>query len=171
MVSRLFLYIKSKEMRKKTIILFIVLLAAFSAQAADIQLVVETTDGEKVYFALSDPPELTFSGKNMRIATTLKSQDFEIANVMQYYFTAESSGIKELKANDFRISQSGNGQVAIEGLLPSSAVRLFSLDGKLQPAQVTYSDSGKATINLSSLPKGTYIISVNKQQNIKINKR
>ena len=171
MVARLFLYIYHKEMIRKTILLFITLLAAFSAQAADKLLVVETTDGGKIYFALSESPELTFSGQTMLITTTTRSQDFEIADVAQYYFSGETTGTKALKANELRISQSGDGQVTIEGLHPSSVVRLYSLDGKEQPASVTYADGGKATVSLSSLPKGTYIISANKQQTIKINKR
>ena len=158
-------------MIRKTILLFIVLFAAFRMQAADKLLVVESTDGGKVYFALSDTPELTFSGQTMLITTATQSQDFEIASVAQYYFADEVTGVKALKANDLRISQSGDGLVTIEGLQPSSAVRLFSLDGKEQPASVTYADGGKATVSLSSLPKGIYIISVNRQQNIKINKR
>lgn len=131
-----FLYIYYKKMIRKTIFLYILLLAAFCAQAANKLLVVEMPDGGKVYFALSENPELTFNGQTMRIMTTLKSQGFEIANVAQYYFTDETTGIKALKTNELRISQSGDGQVTIEGLQPSSAVRLFSLDGKEQPTSV-----------------------------------
>lgn len=68
-----FLYIYYKKMIRKTIFLYILLLAAFCAQAANKLLVVEMPDGGKVYFALSENPELTFNGQTMRIMTTLKS--------------------------------------------------------------------------------------------------
>lgn len=141
------------------------------AKTALQQLVVETNDKQKAYFALEEGPELSFNGATMIITTKSSCHSFEIADIAQYYFTDETTVIKELKANDLRISKSGNGQVTVEGLQSSSTVRLVSLDGKLLPAFVTYSDTGKATINLSSLPKGTYIISINKRQNLKINKR
>lgn len=158
-------------MIRKTILLFIALLAVFDVWAADKLLVVEKTDGGKVYFELSESPELTFNGQTMLIATAMQSQDFEIANVAQYYFTDETTDIKALKANDLHICQCSNEQITIKGLQPSSVIRLYSLDGREQPASIRYTDGGITIINLSFLPKGTYIISANKQQNLKIYKR
>ena len=49
-------------MTRRTFLLFCVLLAALTTRAADKQLIVERNNGTKVYFLLSEQPELTFSG-------------------------------------------------------------------------------------------------------------
>jgi hypothetical protein len=142
-----------------------------SVQAATSKLlIIETTSGGKISFTLSANPEITFVGQTMQVVSATGAQNFEIVNVAQYYFETLSSGIKELQQGELRISQWGNEQLIIDGVLPSSAVRLYSIDGKEIDSNVTISD-GKATVFLQSLPKGVYIISANKSQNIKFNKR
>ena len=141
-----------------------------TSAATDRLLVVETTDGEKVSFALSANPQITFSGQTLHLNTDSQSQDFEIAKVAQYYFLDNTVGIAKPQFGELRISQTSNEQITVEGLQPSAAVRLYAADGREMPGRITRSD-GRAVISLLSLPKGVYIISTDNKQNLKIYKR
>lgn len=133
-------------------------------------LVVETNGGGKFSFVLSENLQITFSGQTMSISTGSDIQGFEIADVIQYYFEDNATDVKELQAGELRISQSDYQQIVVEGIQPSSVVKLYAMDGKELPGRVTLSD-GRATVSLLSLPKGVYVISANKKQNIKIIKQ
>lgn len=155
----------------KKILLLLLMIVAYNVQAtADNLLIVETNDGGKVSFELSSSPEITFNGQTMQVNTVFKSQSFEIANVAQYYFKSILTGMKDLQQGELRLCQPSNDKLVIDGLHSSSNVRLYSIDGKDLSDHISVSD-GKAVISLLSLPKGVYIISANKSQNIKIYKR
>lgn len=138
--------------------------------AADKQLIIETTDGGKTVFALSNNPEISFNGQTMLLAVGSQSHSYEIANVAQYYFGTIESGIGILKGTRFHIRNIGNDQIVIEGITPKTDVRLYSLNGTQKTCKVVLS-SDKATISLTTLPKGIYIISVNQNQIIKIHRK
>ena len=146
------------------------MIVAQTASATDKLLVIETADGSKTVFALSANPELTFSGQTMLLNVGAQSHSFEIADVAQYYFEDDVTAIDKLGAVKLRLRHAGNNKIIVEGLSPTSDVRLYSVDGSQMPVITTVAD-GKAIISLSSLPKGIYIISANKNQNIKIYKK
>lgn len=155
---------------KKLLLLCLVFAAHITSAATDRLLVVWTTGGEKVSFALSANPQITFSNQTLCIKTDSQSQNFEIAQVAQYYFEDNATAIAKPQFGELRISQTGNEQITVEGLQPSAAVRLYAVDGREMPDRITRSE-GSIVISLLSLPKGVYFISTDNKQNLKIYKR
>lgn len=146
------------------------MIVAQAASAVDKLLVVETADGSKTVFALSANPELTFSGQTMLLNVGAQSHSFEIANVAQYYFEDDVTAIDRLETVRLRLRYTDSSKVIIEDISPHADVRLYSTNGTLINSSVATAN-GQAVISLSSLPKGIYIISVEKNQNIKIHKK
>ena len=146
------------------------MIAAQTASATDKLLVIETADGSKTVFALSANPELTFNGQTMLLNVGAQSHSFEIANVAQYYFENDVTAIDGLQSVKMRLRYNGSDKVVVEGISADADVRLYSTNGTLINGSVAAAN-GHAAISLSSLPKGIYIISVNKNQNIKIHKK
>ena len=155
---------------RKTFLLLCLMIVAQTASAADKLLVIETTDGTKTVFSLSANPEMTFNGQTMLFNVGAQSHSFEITNVAQYYFEDDVSAIDGLESVKLRLRYAGSEKVIIEGISPHADVRLYSTNGTLINGSVATAN-GQAVISLSSLPKGIYIISVNKNQNIKIHKK
>lgn len=149
-------------MVKRILLLFIVLLTAYNVQSATKNyLVVEKTSGDKYSFDLSDEPIITFNNQIMQITSKSDSHSFEISDVKEYSFSDTNvTGINEVQPNELRIINDANGKIVIEGIQPNSKVRLFSIDGKEQMANISTSDD-RVYINLDSLSKGIYIVSVN----------
>ena len=146
------------------------MLAAQGVAAADKLLVIEAVDGGKTVFALSAYPELSFSGQTMLLNVGTQSHSFEIANVAQYYFENDVTAIDGLESVKLRLRYTGSDKVIVEGISADADVRLYSTNGTLINGSVATAN-GHAAISLSSLPKGIYIISVNKKQNIKIHNK
>lgn len=135
-------------------------------------LIFETTEGVKISIVLSENPELTFNGQTMIITTNGKVQKVEIKDIAKWHYENETTGINTIESNNNTvINRTNENEIIVEGMSATSKVQVYSIDGKKQSAQVSYSDGGRAYINLSSLPKGVYIVSINKQQNIKIFKQ
>lgn len=150
-------------MAKRLLFLFIILLTAYNVQSTTKNyLVVETTNGDMYSFGFSDEPIITFEKQSMKIKSKGDSHSFEISDVKEYTFseTEKTTGIENVQANELRINNDANGQVIIEGIQPNSKVRLFSIDGKEHMSNISTSDD-RVHINLDSLPKGIYIVSVN----------
>ena len=159
-------------MRRKALFLLLwcCLLTTMGMQATTNKMLVVETNGGKFSFVLSDNLQITFNGQTMTISTGSDIQGFEIADVTQYYFEDNATNVKDLQTGELRISQRDYQQIVVEGILPLSAVKLYAMDGKELLGRITLSD-GRATVSLLSLPKGVYVISANKKQNIKIIKQ
>jgi hypothetical protein len=61
-----------------------------------------------------------------------------------------------------------NGRILFNGIAKGTPISVYSLDGRLISKQLSSAD--KAEVPLSSLPKGTYIISVENNKIKVINK-
>ena len=135
-------------------------------------LIVETTDGVKISFSLSENPELTFNGKTMLITSENESQQFEVYNISKWYFENLASNVNPIEKFDKPFIKKVNNEVIlVEGLQPSSKVQIYSIDGKQQSIQNSYSEGEKSVINIANLPNGVYIVSINKVYNFKIYKK
>jgi len=155
---------------KRTLSLICLLLTLTGIKAADRMLVVETTTNGRLSVRLSDNPEITFSGQSMQISSAAGNYSLEISGIVQYTFESVATGVAQLPSDELRFNYSPGGQIAIEGAESPSAVRLYAVDGRELPAQVS-ANGDRISVSLSMLPKGVYIISANNKQNLKIYKR
>lgn len=160
-------------MIKRTTFLFLFLFISIIIRAESGRLlIVETTGGVKISFALSENPELTFNEQSMIVTTNEGSQQFDIFNIVQWYFENESTGIGTIRKYDKPIIDGPNNEVIIvKGLSSTSEIQIYSIDGRKQSLRDSYYDGDKFVINTSSLPKGVYIVSINNQQSIKFHKK
>ena len=158
-------------MKRSLVFLSILLLPLMSMAEVDNILIVETNDGVTISFALAEKPEISFEGKVMSVITEKDSQYFEISNISKWYFEQVTSGIQAVKKEQPSIKVVDNDKIIVDGSISLSKIRLYSIDGKEQSVKVSYSDDSKPVINISSLPKGIYVISINNQQSIKLYKK
>ena len=173
--KKYFLYLQTEVifiMVRKYILLFVFLLVSIISKAeSDRLLIFETTEGAKVTIALSENPELTFSGQTMIVTTNAQTQKIEISSIAKWYYENVPTGINPIKSFNKPIISKTNNEIIVEGLSSTPQVQVYSIDGKKQSVKVSLDDGGRSIINLSSLPKGVYVVSINKFNTIKIFKQ
>lgn len=155
-------------MKKLLFALFLLLLPLMAVAEVDNILIVETNDGVTVSFALVEKPEISFEGSVMIVKSEKESQFFEITNISKWYFEQVTSCIEAIKKEQPSIKVVDNDNIIVDSSSSLSKICLYSIDGKQQSVKVSYSDDSKPVINISSLPKGIYVISINNQQSIKL---
>lgn len=141
-----------------------------SAQAisADNFLIVRFQDGTTTSFNLSHRPNVTFDGNQMVISSEEMETYYDVARVQRFSFGDETNKITPvLTENEVRLTYTSPESATISGLKQGAKVSLFSTNG-IMLMDLTADASGVAELNLSSLPKGVYIISVPNGQSFKI---
>lgn len=118
-------------------------------------LVVNSKDGTKTTFALADEPKISFVDGELSIVSNSKKFAMNIANVKNYAFAEESTGIgKVIKNGNVKVE---NGCVIFSGMTAGSKVSAYTQDGRLIK-ECTANANGTAFIDLSILPKGIIIL-------------
>lgn len=133
-------------------------------------IIVESANGQKVEYKLSDNPKFVFDGQTITLTADGVKVEYipsELAKVM----TGEVEGATgivetETQSGDIKVEA---GFVRLKGFNAGEAVRVYSVSGT-QTASYHTSTDGSLMIPLSSLPSGISIIKTN-QQTIKITKR
>jgi hypothetical protein len=118
-------------------------------------LVVNSKDGTKTTFALADKPKVSFVDGELSIVSNSKKFAMNIADVKNYTFEEESTGIgKVIKNGNTKFE---NGYVVFSGLTVGSKVSAYTQEGRLIK-ECTANENGTAFIDLSILPKGIIIL-------------
>ncbi len=119
-------------------------------------------DGKATCFALSEKPEVTFSGNDLVLKTERETVNYPLSDVLTFEFTDETTGIgaatQAAKGNAvFRFGSSIKG----EGLQPGSRVDVYAVNGQtVGTAIVTANGSVEISLNGQS---GVFIVkSLNK---------
>lgn len=122
-------------------------------------LVVLTKDGAKTEFLLGDNPKVLFEGKNLRITSTKADVTYALADILRFtYVNTNPTGINELAEMDDPTEVSyQDGTLVLSQLKEGAVVGVYALDGKLVQ-QLRAGHRGTYRLNLSSLPKGVYIV-------------
>lgn len=147
---------------KKIALSLLVALSYLTVKAADGKsLFVTFNDGQKVEFALSKAPEVTFGNDQMTIKTTEATASYELWKVSTFTY-GTTTGIKDVEANK-NVALEGN-RIIIDGT--NNKVSAFALDGKAIHLSPTTLGS-KTIIHLDELTQGVYVIKIN-NKSIKI---
>lgn len=126
-------------------------------------LVVWTNDGGKVLYPLNEQPSIKYDGDGNYIVRTSKVQvEYPVVDVRMFTLadTDNPDPDKPMDipnvsiANGFNFSK---GTVSFSSLRPGSLVCIYNTSG-LMLASVTADEVGNASISLSDLPQGVYII-------------
>lgn len=130
-------------------------------------LVINAKNGTKMTFALADEPKVSFVGGELSIVSNSQTFTMSIAEVKNYTFMEESSGIDEvIKSGNVKVE---NGCLVFSGLETGRKVSAYIQDGKLVK-ECAANANGTAFIDLSTLPKGILILHSGKTDTKIVNK-
>ena len=146
------------------------LLGASAAYAQNKQtaLVVRMADDTVESFYLSEKPEVTFEGQNLNIVSSKMEVNFLRRDIKEVYFDQVVTGIRQTSMNELRFVYQNDSEITLYGLTDADKpIRVYDANGQLSHADIQISGDS-ATISLSSLHKGVYIIKTGNRQSIKI---
>ena len=173
-------------MKKILMMVAVAIMAAISMRAQTTceqgVLTVSLKDGSKVQFALPvEQPVVTFGKSQMTVTYTELSNDpsveaaekrldFERDQVESLVVGVEEVvALSEVKGEEpgIRFDLTRQGVVHVSGLSDSDRLMVVALDGKQVKPAVSRNGS-EAMVDLSGLPRGCYILSVNKRFSFKL---
>ena len=124
-------------------------------------LVVTQKDGSVTKFALSDVPVVSFDGDSIVVTAAGEVLKFDLIGVTGYAFSEENvtTGINSTTVDGGDVTKPffAVGNAEFSGLKSGSTILVYTIAGKAVTA-VKADTEGNATVDLSQLPKGVYII-------------
>lgn len=142
------------------------------AGAKEYQLVIDFTDGTDLTIALSEQPTLSFSSQKLFINVVGQSSEFELSSVSNFHFKEGSSDIESPPVeDDYTIQWKADDQIVISNASHATSIRLYGIDGNTYASQISIANGDCLVISLSGLPKGIYLLNINKHRTIKINRK
>lgn len=157
---------------KKSLSIFILLFLEFvvlrAQPSSNLYAVVETTNGERMEYLLSDLPRIIYDDSMVTLTTNTTIVEFHPEEILKIYLTESTTAIDDCKSPDGSFSLC-HDQVLLSDFAANEVVTLYSADGH-QLWRETIHDNGRLTITLDQLSKGIYIIKTN-HQSIKITKK
>lgn len=122
-------------------------------------LVVNAKDGARTTFALADEPKVSCKAGELTIISKGTTFTLSLADVMNYAFSEESTGIATIEKEG--TVKLGNGRIVFNGLPAFSMISAYTQDGRLIKENKADAN-GMAVVDLSQLPKGFVILHSNK---------
>lgn len=122
-------------------------------------LYVWTKDHNKVAYALSDNPKVTFSESCLEIESKGVVVNFPLENLDQITYVPEITGLKEL-SSEKEVMKIDEESLIFPDLHANSVFSLYKCDGSLIFNKVIPNE-GKYIYHLSNLTHGVYIVKVN----------
>lgn len=141
-------------MKKLKLILLLMMVSLVTM--ADEYLVVHHQDGTQTEFGLATKPIITIQDGNMLVKSRTADFSIAIANVKNYSFSDLTTGIRTLDTNLEKPVVS-NGHVVFSKLQSGNCIQVYAVDGR-QIRSYTADATGVIDVDLTTLPKGTYIV-------------
>lgn len=153
----------------------LLLLICFSVScwmwANDYLMVIDFTDGSEVSIGLSKHPMLTFSDQQLCVSVEGEMSEFELTDVVNFHFADASASIHTMREEeDFRIDWQSDDLIVVFLASPEARVLLYGVDGTPYPSRVNVHDN-RFEISLSGLPKGIYLLNINSNRTLRINRK
>ena len=150
-------------MKKNIVTLLVALLATASGARADDGVWVERLDGTKLGFLFVDEPKITCDADILVLKTSSATVEFPIAELKRLYFSDDIvTGVGAANAGiTSEIIRATRNGAELSGFAAGTPVTVYNLSGK-SLRQLNVEQDGTLTVNLSTLPQGTYIIKAKK---------
>ncbi len=134
---------------KRILALGLLMLSGLSAvRAEEARLIITTKDGTVAVFPIADSPVITYHDNLLKVEGGGSEISVEADAVGSFDFLpSEESGVDMINAGGSKFS----------GLKPGDQVQVYTADGKLA-ATIIADESTSASVDLSSLPSGIYIV-------------
>jgi len=156
---------------KKIVLLLFCLCMSSIVWAKDYLLVIDFTDGTDISFALAKKPVLSFADQRLCISVEDQKSEFELPDVVNFHFMEDPSAIRSPRVDeDFIISWQDEDLIVISNATPDTRIRLYGIDGTMYPSRV-HIHGDRMEISLAALPKGIYLLNINNQRTLKINRK
>ena len=126
-------------------------------------LVLTETNGTKTEFALESFPVITIEGNNLVITHNGNQLTTALTGVQDYRFIEKkvTTSISSVPSNDPKNTsntpQFSFSNAEVSGLKAGARVAIYNLNGT-QISSATADGEGRVALDLSSLPKGVYIL-------------
>lgn len=126
-------------------------------------LVLTETNGTTTEFALESFPVITIEGNNLVITHNGNQLTTALTGVQDYHFIEKkvTTSISSVPSNDPKNTsntpQFSFSNAEVSGLKAGARVAIYNLNGT-QISSVTADGEGRVALDLSSLPKGVYIL-------------
>ena len=144
----------------------LLLVGSISLKAAEEKnaLVVRLKDGTEVQFIASEKLTVTNNGNDVVFKSTTATATYPRSNVAKFYFKPAVLNSVEKIQNEQRI----NFLMQRDYILITSTEKLtkpmiYNINGMMLATSVNQISTNSATISISSLPRGIYIVTANKQ--------
>lgn len=134
-------------------------------------IILTKTDGSTRYISFDSRPLITFFSPNsMRITTASGTLALDIDDIASYGYgqDPESSDIENIEQCSPLTIKVADTELIISGLSSESTLEIFSISGvKVLDSKAS---QGSATINISGLGHGVYILRINNNDCFKFSK-
>lgn len=163
-----------KDMSKLIIITFISL-SCFIGEAKAVPsdsfcLVVTLQDGSVQKYLLSSQPSVLFQEDQFVITPNGSNIEFSVSNVKSFSFDTKS-GIQSAKNDGLVVSFTDQENLVISGAKADLQIGITDMEGKKQPCAIERQSDNVLALSLKGLHPGIYIISIGRQQNLKVVKK
>ena len=129
-------------------------------------LVINFKNGEKQRIVLSEEPRFDVSGGDLIVESSSLGVVYRRADIIDFTFE-ETTGIMTVSGDDeLSVQILSNGDAVIRGVNNGSAVRVYSLNGRL--VYTSNASEQKFEIPLSNWGKGVYLINIDNSRTFKI---
>ncbi len=138
------------------------MLLPFGAKAQS-QMRVKLLSGDDVVCKLSESPKVAFADKVLTLTVGEKDTQLEIANVQKFIFEPEgTSSINQVSNGAQTVAFNFiDGKTIAVSHANASTLRLVDMSGRVVAEQAV--KDGAATVSLSALVKGVYVLTVGNQ--------
>lgn len=151
-------------MKTNYLLLLLLLLSVHKAiaQSPEYQcIVVETTDGERLEYLLSDNPRIAHMNALVVLTSNTVSVEFPSSNVSKVFLSSTTDAIGKVNTAEGKIFLHKD-VVVMKDFGANEPIALYGADGK-QLWQQSADGNGQLVVSLNSLSQGIYIFKTNHQ--------
>ena len=150
-------------MKKKVITLLVALLAIASGAWADDGVWVKLKDGSRQGFLFECSPTITYVGDNLVMNAGGASATYAIDNIEEIYFDDVPENATDITSTDVadKVIRATRNGARLTGFAAGTVVTVYDLGGRLLQ-QLQVGQDGTLSVDLTSQPKGTYVIKAEK---------
>lgn len=145
----------------RRLLLSAILIMGYCVQRASAQtqaLVLQHADGSTTEVELYTKPKVTFEGDRLHVKSSVINLDYQVGDVVCFYYKGKGTGINNiLQEADY---EQRDEQLVFHNIKSEDNVAVYNLNGIRVPVRITFSD-GNASLPLSSIPAGVYLLSGN----------
>ena len=144
----------------------LLLVGSISLKAAEVKnaLVVRLKDGTEVQFITSEKLTVTNNGNDVVFKSTTATATYPRSNVTKFYFKTAVLNSVEKVQNEQRINfLMQSDYIMITSTEKLTKPMIYNINGMMLATSVNQISNNSATISVSSLPRGIYIVTANKQ--------